>query len=157
MAKRKPSPKSKRVVKTAGKSVRPEPKTKALPALEDLLRRTKAELLEHARSVGLTGVQRLTKTALAAQIQRAARNETKPPDEPEEQPADAPHKFDLGLAAEPGNARARQEDIPWGYGVDRVTAMTVDPERLYVYWEVTDQAIARGRAGLGPAGRDAGL
>src|SRR5262245_39969914 len=157
MAKRKPSPKSKRAVRKAGKSVRPEPKAKTLPANEDLLRRTKAELLEHARSVGLTGVQRLTKTALAAQIQRAARKETEPPNEPEEQPADAPHKLDLGLAATPGNVREPQEDIPWGYGVDRVTAMSVDPERLYIYWEVTDQAIARARVGLGPAGRDAWL
>jgi hypothetical protein len=35
--------------------------------------------------------------------------------------------------------------------------MVVDPERLYVYWEVTDEAIARARAGLGPGGSDAWL
>src|SRR5262249_24280611 len=49
------------------------------------------------------------------------------------------------------------EHIPWGYGQDRVTAMVVDPERLYVYWEVTDEAIEQARAGLGPGGRDAWL
>ena len=48
-------------------------------------------------------------------------------------------------------------DIPWGYGYDRVTAMPVDPLRLYVYWEVTDNAIAAARAGLGPAGERAWL
>ena len=45
------------------------------------------------------------------------------------------------------------KDIPWGYGYDRVTAMAVDPARLYVYWEVTDSAIAAARAGLGAGGR----
>ena len=158
MAKRKPSPKSRRGAREK-KSVRLKPKVKTLPALEDLLRRTKAELTEQARSVGLTGTQRLTKAALAAQIQRAAQirkagRKLAVPAE-EQAAADAPHKFDLGLA--PGEAREPREDIPWGYGLDRVTAMTVDPERLYVYWEVTDQAIERARAGLGPGGQDAWL
>ncbi len=35
--------------------------------------------------------------------------------------------------------------------------MAVDPDRLYVYWEVTDEALERARAGLGPGGRDAWL
>ena len=49
------------------------------------------------------------------------------------------------------------QHIPWGYGYDRVTAMVIDPERLYVYWEVTDDAVAAARAGLGPAGANAWL
>ena len=49
------------------------------------------------------------------------------------------------------------KDIPWGYGHDRVTAMPVDPLRLYVYWEITDASIAAARAGLGPAGERAWL
>jgi len=49
------------------------------------------------------------------------------------------------------------EQIPWGYGRDRVTAMVVDPERLYVYWELTDEAIERARGDFGAAGRDAAL
>ena len=36
-------------------------------------------------------------------------------------------------------------EIPWGYGVDRLGAMAVDPERLFVYWELTDAAIERAR------------
>jgi hypothetical protein len=28
--------------------------------------------------------------------------------------------------------------------------MAVDPDRLYVYWEVTDEGLERARAGLGP-------
>lgn len=49
------------------------------------------------------------------------------------------------------------EHIPWSYGVDRVTVSAVDPDRLYVYWEVSDGAIERARSGLGPGGRDAWL
>jgi hypothetical protein len=46
---------------------------------------------------------------------------------------------------------------PWGYGIDRVRAMVVDPDRLFVYWEVTDEAIARARQALGSGGRGAVL
>src|SRR5262249_23497684 len=47
--------------------------------------------------------------------------------------------------------------IPWGYGQDRVTAMVVNPERLYAYWEVTDGAIEVARRALGPGGAGAWL
>src|SRR5688572_9026437 len=52
---------------------------------------------------------------------------------------------------------SRQSDpvsIPWGYGRDRVTAMVVDPERLFVYWEVTDEGIASARALVPEEARD---
>jgi hypothetical protein len=63
-------------------------------------------------------------------------------------------KLDLGPAA-----RDEQpvEHIPWSYGMDRVTAAAVDPDSLHVYWEVTDPAIERARAGLGPGGPGAWL
>jgi hypothetical protein len=51
----------------------------------------------------------------------------------------------------------RPEHIPWGYGRDRITAMVVDPNRLYVYWELTDQAIEKARQELGAGGKDAWL
>ncbi len=63
-------------------------------------------------------------------------------------------KLDLGPAGRTGEPA---EHIPWSYGLDRVTAAAVDPERLFVYWEVTDQAIERARAGLGPGGPGAWL
>ena len=47
-------------------------------------------------------------------------------------------------------------NIPWGYDQNRVTAMVVDPERLYVYWEVTDDGVAAARKSLG-RGRRNGL
>ena len=40
------------------------------------------------------------------------------------------------------------QHIPWGYGATRVTAMPVDPERLYAYWEITDADMERARASL---------
>ena len=48
---------------------------------------------------------------------------------------------------ETGDEQVRPEPaaIPEGYGVDRVGAMAVDPERLFVYWELTDGAIERAR------------
>jgi hypothetical protein len=72
----------------------------------------------------------------------------------------AAHKFDVGEGAEPDLAALRAESeasIPWGYGRDRITAMPVDPDRLYAYWEVTDDAIARARGGLGAGGEGAYL
>jgi hypothetical protein len=53
--------------------------------------------------------------------------------------------------------RAERRTIPWSYGDDRITAMAVDPARLYCYWEVSDQAIARARGGLRAGGADAWL
>lgn len=49
---------------------------------------------------------------------------------------------DLALAAE----APRLGDIPWGYGENRVTAMARDPSWVFVYWEVTDEALERARA-----------
>src|SRR5262252_5884655 len=71
-------------------------------------------------------------------------------------------RIEKGRPRSPGEAapevRApKTEHIPWGYGQDRVTAIAVDPNRLYVYWEATDPAIERARRGLGAGGKDAWL
>jgi hypothetical protein len=124
----------------------------ATPSLEDLLRQTRRQLLECARCVGLTGIHRLAKAQLATRVRQELERLAVLADRQE--PADAPRKFDLGFTSTRTDQR---EDIPWGYGQDRVTAMTMDPDRLYVYWEVTDEALERARAGLGPGGRDAWL
>ena len=121
------------------------------PSLEALLRRTRRQLLECARYLGLPGIHRLTKDALATRF-LVALQDLLGYAEPGAPERTGPHKFDLG---QPTKTPVEAEHIPWGYGQDRVTAMVVDPERLYVYWEVTDQAIERARAALGPGGRDA--
>jgi hypothetical protein len=98
-------------------------------------------LVDRLLGLAATVVQRLTAPAPRRDAPSA-----------EERP-DAAHKFDLGVAVpEPMPAH-----IPWGYGQDRVTAMVVDPDRLYVYWEVTDEAIARARTALGADGAQAAL
>src|SRR5215472_2567149 len=99
----------------------------AVSSLEDLLRHTRRELIEYARAVGLEGLTRLTKGALAARYLQALERIAGPTDSP--RPADAPPSVDPGL--EPVEA-SEAKQIPWGYGQDRVTAMVVDPERLYV-------------------------
>jgi len=81
---------------------------------------------------------------------RAVRAET--PDVETDPTATA--KLAIGPGAE---AREVPTQIPWSYGVERVTAAAVDPDRLYVYWEVTDPAIERARAALGRGGSGAWL
>ncbi len=130
--------------------------------LERLHRETRAQLLEWTRRLGLTGVSRLTRDALLARIEealqalglRAKRPGGDDPDAKEPVGPDVAHRFDLGRPAEPVVVR---EHIPWSYGQDRVTAMVLGPDRLYVYWEVTDEAIGRARGGLGAGGAAAWL
>ncbi len=73
------------------------------------------------------------------------------------------HKFEVG---EPGRgqsdesreiARGTSKEIPWGYGRDRITAMPIDPDRLFAYWEVRDESIAKARTQLGQGGAGAWL
>jgi hypothetical protein len=53
--------------------------------------------------------------------------------------------------------RPAVEHIPWGYGVDNITAMVVDPNRLFLYWELTEAAIEQARPRLGTGAKDAWL
>jgi hypothetical protein len=48
-------------------------------------------------------------------------------------------------------------EIPWSFGHDRVSAVAVDPERLHVYWEVTEAGRERARAMLGTGASPAAL
>jgi hypothetical protein len=56
---------------------------------------------------------------------------------------------------EPEPRGSHDEHIPWGYGRDRITAMSVDPNRLYLYWEVTDPTLDKARGSLGAGAKDA--
>jgi hypothetical protein len=71
------------------------------------------------------------------------------------------HKFDLteerGAPVEASREPSLPPFIPWGYGRERVRAVAVDPERLYVYWEVTDESRERARAKLGAGASTAWL
>ena len=116
-------------------------------------RATRKQLLDCAKRLGLQGVSALTKEELAGRVHVAFEG-IRPVAAPTNGGGSATHKFDLGPTRE---TEAMPQDIPWGYGQDRVTAMVIDPDRLYVYWEVTDDAITAARAGLGPAGANAWL
>lgn len=54
-------------------------------------------------------------------------------------------KFDLGTS----DPLARGKPVPWGYGTSRVTAMARDPDTMFVYWEITDDAISGALERLG--------
>src|SRR5687768_3860908 len=56
---------------------------------------------------------------------------------------------------EPEPRGSHDEHIPWGYGRDRITSMAVDPNRLYLYWELTDPSIDKARQALGAGAKDA--
>ena len=56
---------------------------------------------------------------------------------------------------EPEPRGSHDEHIPWGYGHDRITAMAVDPNRLYLYWELTDPSLDKARQALGTGAKDA--
>ena len=125
---------------------------------------TRKQLLDCAQTLGLSGVSKLVKDDLAGRVKTAfeglraaiARGESANGNghAKEATIASFPPKFDLGPAVE---AAPMPQNIPWGYGYDRVTAMVVDPERLYVYWELTDDAVAAARATLGRGGPGAWL
>lgn len=65
--------------------------------------------------------------------------------------------FDPRQAPAPTREPRAAEHIPWSYGQDRVTAIDVDPNRMLVYWEISDPAIERAREGLGAGGPEAWL
>ncbi len=141
-------------------------------SLEALRKCTREQLADYARRLGLTGVAKLNKDALASRVQLALdqsphghanngdANGGAPPAErsPERAGDDVvapfPEKFDLGPDSQ---EEPTPHNIPWSYGQNRVTAMVVDPDKMFVYWECTDAGIDGARRGLGPAGRDAWL
>ncbi len=119
--------------------------------IESLRKRTHRQLLEGARRLGLSGVSKLTKDALADRLSAALRVA----DIEDAGHAVLTHKFEVGAQA--GAKAEEPRTIPWGYGQDRITAMPVDPDKLYCYWEVTDEATERARGALGPGGAGAWL
>jgi hypothetical protein len=117
-------------------------------------------LQEVARLLNLKGYSSMRKEELAKEIHSTLHDAAsgtpdtdRATDAPSEEDRIARSKFDLG----PDVAEPQVKHIPWGYGYDRVTAMVINPDQLYVYWEVTDEAIEAARQGLGEAGKDAWL
>ena len=108
-----------------------------------------------SRLLGLKGVSRLRKGGLAGRIWETLADDVKALRQRRDEKARqnvAAQKFSLGDEKADKESRKPPEHIPWGYARSRVRAMAVDPERLYTYWEVTDEAIALARAQLRPGG-----
>src|SRR5512133_3672261 len=120
---------------------------------------TQKQLFDCAKHLQLKGVSKLSKIELAERVaddiaarlapatakapaaKKQTAVETQEPTDPSATPGEVAepvlsHKFEV---REHGKTSA-PETIPWSYGYDRVTGMAVDPDRLFVYWEVTDDA-----------------
>jgi len=139
----------------------PDAAALAAMGMESFKKRTHRQLLEVARRLGIVGLSRLTKDALAVKVWESLAADGKglpatpgSGEPPVEQDVPLTHKFEVG---EHGAATEEPRTIPWSYNQDRVTAMAVDPDRLFVYWEVNDDAIAKARPQLGGAGQNAWL
>ena len=57
-------------------------------------------------------------------------------------------KFDMGIPTKDLSAKVPQ-NLPAGYGKDRIVVMVRDPYWLHAYWELTHQSIQRAEAALG--------
>jgi hypothetical protein len=120
----------------------------------DLARSGREALRRVASLLGVTGVSRLRLQELAVRLQgplQELAQELLPVANAGEQAARS--KFELGRPAE----QPTPQHVPWSYGRDRVTAMVVDPERMFAYWEVRDDSIEAARRSLGQGGPSAWL
>jgi hypothetical protein len=132
----------------------------------------RTKLLEACRALGLSGASRLRKGEIASRLLRALPGKLE--DESgagvteaaaregagegvgrdrsrEESRAAKPARIERAAPPEAAPAPSQPPFIPWSYGTDRVRAAAVDPERLFAYWEVTDEGRERANAKLGAA------
>jgi hypothetical protein len=126
--------------KRAGKAKRSKPRARKARAAEKAKYRGRSTTTARALPVARVGAAQPVSVGIAEQEALRAKFELGPPE--------WTRVLDL---------RERTQTIPWGYGRDTVVAMPIDPERLYLYWEVTDEAIARARTKLGTDGEHASL
>jgi len=142
---------------------------------------TQKQLFECAKRLQLKGVSKLSKDELAARVATEFAGRSGPPAKSSAQSTQNPSAMETAAPADPAEKEAttpgdvddsawshkfemREQPkaetpvtIPWSYDYDRVTGMAVDPDRLFVYWEVTDGSIERARVALGKSGKDSWL
>lgn len=107
------------------------------------------QLLEWCRRLGLQGLSSLSKSQLARRLLQTIAARSGERDGESDKRAQE-------LAVREQAERSREpQAIPWGYDKNRVTAAAVDPRRLFVYWELRDDALASARTRL--AGGDTWL
>jgi len=129
----------------SARAARPRAKVAAAPA---------AKALPTASKTAASSPRRTSPRAPAA-----AKAPSKPPPglAPASSEQDPAALAKLALSKEALASEPKAVHIPWSYGMDRVTAAAIDPDQLFAYWEVTDKAIDRARAALGPGGPGAWL
>jgi hypothetical protein len=106
------------------------------------------QLLEWCRRLGLQGLSSLNKSQLARRLLQtiaARRGDREVEDEKRAQELAASASVARGNVARSNEPQV----IPWGYDKNRVTANYVDPRRMFVYWEIRDDALASARSRLG--------
>jgi len=107
----------------------------------DLETLSKVALLELAKSLALRGRHRLSKGDLVRALRELIPDTSPPSDEPIAVPPSAPESAGP-TDSEPGG-------LPWRYGVTELVALPVDPLMVYLYWEVTPDAVSAGQRALG--------
>ncbi len=117
-----------------------------------------APVPERAKAANAVSPAKLPASSVPPREAPAAAREAREPSRMSEPDAEPDPAAKAKLAIGPGAAaREKPAQVPWSYGADRITASAVDPDRLFVYWEVTDPAIERARAALGAGGPGAWL
>ena len=155
------------IAAVSGASTGDVPGTVDAAFLRDL---TQKQLQELAKRLAIPGYSRLNKDALAGRIWVEVEPvladgvahvaDTEEPHLRNVPGRDIPviQRFEAVPLPEPiHDGPVVAKEIPWGYARDRVTAMPVDPERLFVYWEVLEDSIAKARIQLGNGGASAWL
>lgn len=124
---------------------------------KELAKKTRQELMEIAKQRGLAGRSRMKKDELVSSLAKLLK--VKEPVSAKKKPEKAAvptkaeswqekveeTKFYLG-AEEKGFIT--EEELPAGYGDNKVVLMVRDPHWAYVYWEINGQKIAEARGRL---------
>ena len=152
---KKPSPpKTGRTSRRTPAATHARPKRKKpapAPRAEPAARRRKARAASEAgapKAKTEVAPRQKRRPGAGAAPSRAASARTRTARKAEEPETGARSKFELGTRVK----ESPVAQIPWGFGQNRITAMVVDPRRMYAYWEVRDDAIEAARKALGPGG-----
>ncbi len=154
-----PSPKKKAAKKTAAKRSTPKKKAAAKakrPRSAAAKKRSTKPTAKASAKAKRPAIARAARGAKAAANVKPAATAAPPHaallavDVAEAEQEALRSKFELGPHewTQLLDAREKTQTIPWGYGRDRVTAMAVDPDSLFIYWEVTDDSLAAARERL---------
>lgn len=153
---RRPAPARRRVPAARPPAARPRVAA-PVNGPQDPERLSRTELLALAKRAGLPGRHRLAKPALIRElVQLGVFRDAAPA-----APVSAPPAATIPRAAVPPavspppsgplSTSAPAAALPDRYRVTELVALIVDPLRVFLYWEITPEAIARARTRLGAA------